>query len=196
MISETDCDEEPQKMGERTMEIPLPVPHYGDQPQKDKEIISTISLPSPARSPKSTDHSIASPQNQPIQILKRQKNFRDKDIIFAIKWTCGILTVVASIVFGIWAPLSYEATISDNDTDNDIVSILSNAKGLASTANIMASNALDTASAQHEMVGSPYSTIGLMGQLAVVEFCYGQQVRCRSLKRSLLWQSADDSDSR
>ncbi|KAM0802606.1 hypothetical protein BDR22DRAFT_887400 [Usnea florida] len=101
--------------------------------------------------------------------------FHDKDIFFAIKWTCGILTVAASVVFDIWAPLSYEATISDNDTDNAIVSVLSNAKDLASTANIIASNALDTASAQQEVVGSLYGTTGLMGQLAVMDFCYAQQ---------------------
>ena len=185
-------------MGERTMEIQLPVPHSDDQPQKDKETISAISLPSSKPgTPNSTNHSTASPINQPLHTLKLQKNFRDKDIFFAIKWTCGILTVAASIVFGIWAPLSYEATISDNDTDNAIVSVLSNARDLASTANIIASNALDIASAQHDAVGSLYITIGLMGQLAVMEFCYGQQVRCRSLKGSFFfWQSADDSDRR
>ena len=197
MISETDCDEEPQALGLSIMEIQLPVPRHDDQSQKDKETISTISLPSPkAGTPKSTNHSIASPNSRPLQTLKPQKDFRDKDIFFAIKWTCGILTVAASIVFGIWAPLSYEATISDNDTDDAIASVLSNAKDLASTANIIASNALDTANAQHEVVGSLYSTIGLMGQLAVMEFCYGQQVGCRYLKGSLLWQSADGSDSR
>ena len=181
MISE--IDEQPREMGERTMEIQLPVPHHDDQPQKDKETISAISLPPlKPETPISTNHSIASPISQPLHTLKLQKDFRDKDIFFAIKWTCGILTVAASIVFGIWAPLSYEATISDNDTDNAIVSVLSNAKDLASTANIIASDALDTVSAQQEVVGSLYSTIGLMGQLAVMEFCYGQQVRCRCLE--------------
>ena len=197
MISETDCDEQPQEMGERTKELRQPVPHHVDPAQDGKETITAISLPSPKpATPKSTNHSIASPISQPPQILKLQKNFCDKDIFFAIKWTCSILTVAASIIFGIWAPLSYEATISDNDTDNAIVSVLSNAKDLASTANIIASNALDTASAQQDVVGSLYSTIGLMGQLAVMEFCYGQQVRCRCLKGSLLWQSADGLDSR
>ena len=196
MNLETDSDEKPQDMGERTIEIQLPVPHYDDQSQKDEETISAISLP-PLKpgTPNSTNHSIASPNSQ-LYKFKPQKTFRDKDIFFAIKWTCGILTVAASIVFGIWAPLSYEATISDNDTDNAIVSVLSNAKDLASTANVIASSALDTASEQQEVVGALYNTIGLMGQLAVMEFCYGQQVRCRCLKGCLLWQSADDSDSR
>ena len=186
MISQTDCDEEPHDMGERTMEIQLPVPRHDDQPQKDKEPKSATSLPTlKSGTPNSTNHS--SPNSQPLQKLKVQKNFGDKDIFFAIKWTCGILTVAASIVFGIWAPLSYEATISDNDTDNAIVSVLSDAKDLASTANIIALNALETASEQSEVVGALYNTIGLMGQLAVMEFCYGQQVRCRCLKGSLLW---------
>lgn len=123
--------------------------------------------------------------NQPIMPLtnrtvftpKRPKDFRDKDIYFAIKWACGILTVAASIVFGIWAPLSYEATLSDNDTQDAMVSVLSDARDLASTANVIASDALVAASAQREAMGGLYGTIGLMGRLAVVEFCYGQQVR-------------------
>ena len=115
--------------------------------------------------------------NQPLYTPKRQKDFRDKDIYFAIKWACGILTVAASIVFGIWAPLSYEATLSDNDTQDAMVSVLSDARDLASTANVIASDALVAASAQREAMEGLYSTIGLMGRLAVAEFCYGQQVR-------------------
>ena len=77
-----------------------------------------------------------------------------------------------------------------------MVSVLSNPKDLTSTDNIIAANALDTASAQQEVVGSLYGTIGLMGQLAVLDFCYAQQVRRRCLEGCLFWQSGDDSDNR
>lgn len=45
---------------------------------------------------------------------------RSKLINFMFKWTVGILTVAASIVFGIWAPLSYHATISGNNDNNQV----------------------------------------------------------------------------
>ena len=178
MDPETEHCEESQEIGERSLEISLPSTstHHDDKPQDSREIISKISLPSPqALHPNRASQPLVPPNHQPFYTPKHQKDFLDKDIYFAIKWACGILTVAASIVFGIWAPLSYEATIADNDTQDSMVSVLSNAKDLASTANIIASNALDTASAQHEAIRSLYSTIGLMGQLAVMEFCYAQQ---------------------
>lgn len=125
--------------------------------------------------PSQANQSIATPKIQPLSTVTRQNDFRDKDINFAIKWACGILTVAASIVFGIWGPLSYEANISDNDTQDIMVTVRSNAKDLTSTANIVAANAFNTARAQHEAGGSLYSTIGIMGQLAVLEFCNGKQ---------------------
>ena len=178
MGPEIQYDDGPQEPRERTLEMSLPSSQNDDKSQEVKKTVSEISLPSPQpMTPNRANRPIVTPKNPPLYTLKRQKDFRDRDIYFAIKWACGILTVAASIVFGIWAPLSYEATIADNDTQNSMVTVLSNAKDLASTANIIASNALDTASAQRDAMASLYSTIGLMGQLAVMEFCYGQQVR-------------------
>lgn len=171
MDPEIQYDERPGKRSEETLDVPQ---EYDDEPHQIKEIKSEISPSS--TTPNQMNPPISPSENQILHTSKRQRSIRDKDIYFAIKWACGILTVAASVVFGIWAPLSYEATISDNDTQNTMVAVLSNAKNLASTANVIASNALDTASAQHEAIGSLYSTIGLMGQLAVMEFCYGQQV--------------------
>ncbi|KAL9067866.1 MAG: hypothetical protein Q9161_006590 [Pseudevernia consocians] len=191
MDPETEHGEEFQEIGERSLEISLPSTHHDDKPQDSREIISKISLPSPqALHPNRASQPLVPPNHQPFYTPKHQKDFLDKDIYFAIKWACGILTVAASIIFGIWAPLSYEATIADNDTQDSMVSVLSNAKDLASTANIIASNALDTASAQHEAIRSLYSTIGLMGQLAVMEFCYAQQTL--SVCNSYI-QETDDS---
>ena len=76
----------------------------------------------------------------------------DKAITFVIKWVGGILTLAASIVFGIWAPLSYKATITGNNSNDEVqsslMSVMSNVGDMASTANSVASIALRTASAQ------------------------------------------------
>ena len=178
--TKTKYDEETQEPREETLAMSLLSPQ--DKPQKIKQIIPETSLPSPPpKTPNTaTTQPLVSPTNQPLYTPKRPQDFRHQDIYFAIKWARGILTVAASIIFRIRAPLSYEATISDNDTQNIMVTVLSNAKELASTANKTASNAQDTASAQHEAMGALLSTIGLMGQqLAVMEFCHGQQVRGR-----------------
>lgn len=64
---------------------------------------------------------------------------------------------------------------SDTSANKADAGTLTNAQDLASTANIIASNAPDTANAQHEAIGSLYSLMGLMGQLAVMQCCSGQQ---------------------
>ena len=176
MDRESEYDVKGRAVREEKLDLSLPSsPQYENKTREINKAVSEISLPKThPMTPDRASFPIVAPQNAPLYTPKRRKDFRDKDIYFAIKWACGILTVAASIVFGIWAPLSYEATISDNETQDSMLSVLSNAKALASTANIIASNALDTASAQHGAIGSLYSTIGLMGQLAVADFCYGQ----------------------
>ena len=191
MGPETEYDEAAKEKKIRTLEVSLPSPEYVENPQEINQIISEISLPSPLpMNPNTASQTIAPLNNQQLYTIKRQNVFRDKDIFFAIKWACGILTVAASIVFGIWAPLSYEATLSDNDTQNSIASVLSNATDLASTANIIAS---DAASAQHEAMALLHSTIGLMAQLAVMQFCHGQQVAVPP--DSKIFESSSPADS-
>ena len=182
-VNDIDHNEDPPEREDRDLKLSLPSPQCEDTQQKIQKLISEISLPTrQPLFPNRPDRPLGDSTNKTFYTVKRQKDLFDRDIYFVIKWACGILTVAASIVFGIWAPLSYKATISDNEAQDSMVDILSHARDLASTANIIASNALDTASAQHAVMGSLYSTMGLMGQLAVMEFCHGQSVRLLSLR--------------
>lgn len=80
----------------------------------------------------------------------KQKLSRDKELInFIIQWTCGILAVAAAIVFGIWAPLSYEATASANRSNDvaqsSMVDALSRVGAMAMAANSIAMTATSIA---------------------------------------------------
>ena len=152
----TEYDENDHAIRQKTVASSLPPsPLCKDKFQKTKKTVSDTLIPTTKPlTPHGASPLIVTSRDLSLNTMKRQKDIRDKDIYFAIKWACGILTVAASIVFGIWAPLSYEATISDNETQESMLSVLSNAKEMASTANIIALNALDTASVQHEAIGS------------------------------------------
>ncbi|KAI9881089.1 MAG: hypothetical protein M1830_008247 [Pleopsidium flavum] len=64
-------------------------------------------------------------------------------ISFTLNWICVVLTIAATISFGIWAPLSYRAT-ADGNRKNDKVQ-----------------------SAQSTVLASMQSQLGAMGQLAM-----------------------------
>lgn len=104
-------------------------------------------------------------------IARTSKN--DNVISFSLNWICVVLTVVATIVFGIWAPLSYRAT-ADGNRDNNLVQ--SSMMQQVMTANDIASSALRAASAQSTNLASMQSRLGAMGQLAMVDFCLTQTV--------------------
>jgi len=124
--------------------------------------------------------------------ILKQKLSRDKTLInFIIQWTCGILAVAAAIVFGIWAPLSYEATASGNRSNDaaqssmfDALSRMGNmaltANDIAMTANNIAitasSVAKSAATAQSSALLEIQKRVALMGQLAVIDFCRTQLV--------------------
>jgi hypothetical protein len=56
---------------------------------------------------------------------------------FILTWTVGVLGVAAAIIFGIWAPLSYDATVQSNrESDQAQSSMLS----AVSVANIQAAS--------------------------------------------------------
>ena len=106
-------------------------------------------------------------------------------ISFTLNWICVVLTVAATIVFGIWAPLSYRAT-ADGNRDNNVVQ--SSMMQQVMTANDIASSALNSASAQSTVMASMQSRLGAMGQLAILDFCLTQTV-CTAL----LWSCRDPS---
>lgn len=181
MSPETSYDVKDPALSEQTSSEPSqpPTPQYEDKFPKLENLVSETTPTAPPITPSTSIKPsviITTTTTTPSSPKRRRKikPWGDGDIYFGVKWACGILTVAASIVFGIWAPLSYEATVSDNETQNAMLGVLSSAQELAATANVIASRALDTASGQR---GALESTIGLMGRLAVLEFCYGQQVR-------------------
>ncbi len=110
--------------------------------------------------------------------MPKPKLSHDKELInFVIQWTCGILAAAAAIVFGIWAPLSYEATASGNHSNDaaqsSMVDALSSVGDVGMTA---ASIAKGAATAQSSALLEMQNRIALMGQLAVIDFCITQLV--------------------
>ena len=116
-------DENDQAIRQKAVASSLPPsPLCKDKFQKTKKTVSDTLIPTtkPITLHRASPLIVTS-RDHSLNTMKRQKDFRDKDVYFAIKWACGILTVAASIVFGIWAPLSYEATISDNETQESML---------------------------------------------------------------------------
>lgn len=118
-------------------------------------------------------------------LVPKQKLSRNKELInFIIQWTCGILAVAATIVFGIWAPLSYEATASANRSNDaaqsSMVDVLSSVRDMGMAANSIAmtatSIATSAATAQSSALIEMQNRLALMGQLAVIDFCMTHSV--------------------
>jgi hypothetical protein len=99
-------------------------------------------------------------------------------LLFGLDWGIKVLGVAAAVVFGIWAPLSYQAANNAN-TSGDAAqnSILS----AAFTANTQASSALSiqisAAAEQSLALDAMNSRIGAIGQLWLLDFCLGNTVR-------------------
>jgi hypothetical protein len=106
---------------------------------------------------------------------RSRKDLKDNPILFTVNWICVVLGVAAAIVFGIWAPLSYEATASGNREGSAVQSSMISA---LSAANDLASSALSVASAQGTALDEMQSRLGAMGQLALVGFCITETVGC------------------
>ena len=84
-----------------------------------------------------------------------------------------LLGAAASIVFGIWAPLSYNvAKTSSHSNDSMQTSILNS----ASEANSIARVALATASAQAKAIKDSQSILQVVGQLALADYCASHTV--------------------
>ena len=106
---------------------------------------------------------------------------QDEPLIpFILHWTCVVLTVAASVVFGIWAPLSYQAAASGNRDNNaaqsSVISAVSAASRLALSASEQANraNALQT-SQVYLLEVSDYRASAL-AMLNYLSFCRGQSV--------------------
>jgi hypothetical protein len=104
---------------------------------------------------------------------RSRKDLKDNPILFTINWIYIVLSIAAAIVFGIWAPLSYEATASGNRDSNAVQGSMISA---LSAANDVASKALSAARAQGAALDEVQSRLGAMGQLALVGFCITETV--------------------
>lgn len=123
----------------------------------------------PAPSPRqSAEISASSISTSPEPAPRYQ---RDNGLIFATTWVAGVLAAAASILFGVWAPLSYKAA-ADGNRDNN--AMLSSMLSSVSIANSIAQAALSTASAQASLLEHAQSRLGAMGQLALYHFCATQ----------------------
>lgn len=81
---------------------------------------------------------------------------RDSGFIFATTWIASVLTVAASILFGIWAPLSFKVTRDGNRDSNAMQSSLLIS---VSAANAIQSSMLPSVSVVNAMQSSMLSFI-------------------------------------
>jgi hypothetical protein len=86
------------------------------------------------------------------------------------KWALNVAVLAAAIVFGIWAPLSYNITLNGN-SGNDASS-----SSMLSAVLAASSQASAAASMQSAILDDMSSRIGAVGQLWLVDFCVAQTV--------------------
>src|SRR5262249_45290353 len=89
-------------------------------------------------------------------------------------WLCIVLAAAASVVFGIWAPLSYNAAV---DANRDSNAAQSAANDLASSAYLIASSANVIAADQSRAIEALQTNMVALGQLWLVDFCVQRTVR-------------------
>jgi hypothetical protein len=99
-------------------------------------------------------------------------------LLFWVDWGIKVLGVAAAVIFGIWAPLSYQAA---NNTSTSGDAATSSMISAAFAANSQASSALSiqsTAAAKQSVaLDALNSRIGAIGQLWLLDFCLGNTVR-------------------
>ena len=99
-------------------------------------------------------------------------------LLFWFDWGIKVLSVAAAVVFGIWAPLSYQAA---NNASASGDAAQSSIIGAAFAANSQASSALciqsSAAAKQSVALDAMNSRIGAIGQLWLLDFCLGNTVR-------------------
>jgi hypothetical protein len=100
---------------------------------------------------------------------------------FILDWTLKTLGVAAAIVFGIWAPISYQAT-ADGNADNNasqesVASRLSGMSVQATSAAYLQSSALNEARRAASVVAELKTRMDNMATLSVWDFCEGRSSR-------------------
>ena len=94
-----------------------------------------------------------------------------------MKWAATVLAAAASVVFGIWAPLSYDMSKGNNNESNAMQTAMLES---IATANSIAQQALFTASAQAKVIQDTQAQLVAMGKLQLADYCRSYTVCVRA----------------
>jgi hypothetical protein len=121
---------------------------------------------------------IATPPQPPSSPSTSTTPNRVDTLLFWLDWAIKVLGIAAAVIFGIWAPLSYQATDNANTSgdaaQNSMISAAFAANSQASSALSIQSSA---AAKQSVALDALNSRIGAIGQLWLLDFCLGNTVR-------------------
>ncbi|EDN05997.1 predicted protein [Histoplasma mississippiense (nom. inval.)] len=99
-------------------------------------------------------------------------------LTFILHWGCAVLTVAATVLFGIWAPLSYqetkEANIGNDEMQRALILSAESANEIATSALLAASRQLQFATAQASAISNLQEQLAAMGEVALLQFCNAQ----------------------
>lgn len=98
--------------------------------------------------------------------------------LFWLDWIIKVLGVAAAVVFGIWAPLSFEASneasSSGNETQNTLMSAV---LAVETQASIAAAQQTSAAAQQSIALENLNNRMDAIGQLLILDFCKDHTVR-------------------
>lgn len=86
------------------------------------------------------------------------------------QWALNVAVLAAAIVFGIWAPLSYNVTLNGNSGSD------ASSSSMLSAVLAASSQASAAARTQSAILDDMSSRIGAVGQLWLVDFCAAKTV--------------------
>lgn len=132
--------------------------------QKEKAMATT-------RKPIPASGNTPGAQSRPPQKTnKHQDSLREGKWGKFFTWALNVAALAAAIVFGIWAPLSYNVTLDGNRSNDASTSSMINAVLAVS------SQASVAATTQSAMLDNLSGQLGAIGQLWLVDFCASQTV--------------------
>jgi hypothetical protein len=119
--------------------------------------------------------------------LEEKESRLSNGLKFFLSWGIGVFGVAAAIVFGIWAPISYKATIQGNrnsdSAQSSMISAFSQANAYATALNdvqysaaAQASSMLEVQSAMDDTLSAMNRRLKAMGQLSLIELCLRNKV--------------------
>lgn len=155
---------------------PLPSPSVERSPPllhaQQQPLASTATTSSTHLAPQQLNEKSAPPHSGPPSgsspsIPPRVQVTPSSRTEFTVDWLVKVLTLVSAVLFGIWAPLSYQASVeSSATTDAAVASLASQQSRLASSvAGISGLNA------QQNAIDDLTDRVRLLGMLNLIDFC-------------------------